>query len=59
MGNVKIYDELNFDMQIEIKSEINEPIEFGDYRGKEIHLSWMNMIELFLQIKVILYMLLK
>ena len=59
MGNVKIYDEGNFDIQIEIKSEINEPIEFDDYREKEIHLSWINMIELFLQIKLILYMLLK
>ena len=34
MGNVKIYDEGNFDIQIEIKSEINEPIEFDDYREK-------------------------
>ena len=34
MGNVKIYDEGNFDIQIEIKSDINEPIEFDDYREK-------------------------
>ena len=31
MGNVKIYDDVNFNMQIEIKSEINEPIKFSNF----------------------------
>ena len=31
MGNVKIYDDVNFDIQIEIKSEINEPIKFNSF----------------------------
>ena len=42
MGNVKIYDDVNFNMQIEIKSEINEPIKFSDFYHflrKEIPLS--------------------
>ena len=31
MGNVKIYDDVNFDIQIEIKSEINEPIKLDSF----------------------------